>query len=990
MGWVCEWLQASEVLPEASPAFARRVKAHCLADPTFIAEVICNLCPATYEAQLDIFGASAPVLDVAAACLRTVLAEASGSGKEVQGADIIWRAVQAGEADLEPLSDIVWLWRYVLFFAVACEAQARHIGAIMGLDAELQGGLMQMIEIAQARLGSPEGEVAKRRASLASSDGGRQPARRSSSLCPASQSPCAESGTDPDALKDSNEALTKENQSLRRRVQDLDEQVERDRNLKQQSSQALDREFETFNESWRLEKQVKDQEEHIRELQHEVLMGQKARDEQLRLTQEVDLLKMRETELEALKVKHERVCKCLEDAGNVKTALQESQEKHALACREREALEQELGKLRSAGQQLDAWRQKVVDLQLKVGEAEGKTRSAELSRQAAEDDAQRVAGEKSILEERLQESSMQIAALAEREPEADAGEIVEPFTAELRERMRSLEGRNALLEEQLSEEGAGRVAELVVEAESLTGLKDHFERNYEEAARNLKTTKESLEERRTRVEVLEAQMVSLDGRLEASNIEGEVQGKRAEEAELAVAEAQAELMLIRPELEERRARSVALEAELESAQASVQNLLEREAQLSAELLEVKDLRTQSGDALETAEAELRVQQAKASELERAVEELGEANDENQLDLKSAHERLQEAERQRDELEVEAAEARRLRRSLEASSKLEQEFREGMAKWQSKAQSCEGRLVELEKQEATLRRRNAELQQQLKHVDMDKKQAVRCTAGLVEREDVWEQKHGDLIARLTDLQQGLESESRHSDKLKGELETSEEINLELRALLTRFAPAELAVLDARGRDARGAGAKLFALSPEDELAQMRGETRRLQAALTEQRLRNADSSRQLAQTSAKLRQIEKAAERGGLGQLEAPPAPSPDLAPTRGESTPSSASERLRCTPGRSFGGRSPFAEVPTTPKADEAGGAPGAVAPRGSILKKAKARDDERPRMAELEGVKENCPGATSNANLQTDHFQKSGTMSARRPGLLGVSGMAF
>lgn len=201
-------------------------------------------------------------------------------------------------------------------------------------------------------------------------------------------------------------------------------------------------------------------------------------------------------------------------------------------------------------------------------------------------------------------------------------------------------------------------------------------------------------------------------------------------------------------------------------------------------------------------------------------------------------------RDRDDLKRKGAE------SSSEATRLEKE----VAEWRSKASTLEEQLLDVQGRERNQNLELDKLRTQVKQLNYEKLQAARSRSGLVEREGVWEMREGDLMSTICDLQRGLGEQSRHSDGLGEQLNSVEARCEQLEDLLQRFAPAELQLLNARGSDARRPAT--FLPSAQCEAVQLRLENRRLQAALAEQRLRNADSARQLAQLSSRLRHVER--------------------------------------------------------------------------------------------------------------------------------------
>jgi len=135
VGLLLRWLQAGDLLPGELQARGRRLTAHLLADLTFITQVVEQICPVTRAAQTaECPDEAAPAAAAVAGCLAAVLRDAYAV--EVDAEAALRRALRAGEQDMEPLGDIIALWRLVLTFAVCCESKQRHIDCIMQMPAD--------------------------------------------------------------------------------------------------------------------------------------------------------------------------------------------------------------------------------------------------------------------------------------------------------------------------------------------------------------------------------------------------------------------------------------------------------------------------------------------------------------------------------------------------------------------------------------------------------------------------------------------------------------------------------------------------------------------------------------------------------------------------------------------------------------------------------------------------------------------------------------
>ena len=139
--------------------------------------------------------------------------------------------------------------------------------------------------------------------------------------------------------------------------------------------------------------------------------------------------------------------------------------------------------------------------------------------------------------------------------------------------MRGLERRTLLLEEQLVAEGSAKVAELIVEVESLTGLRAHYEERCSGLARDLASRDGELAEALEHLRQLNVELREL--RQQLSETLGDASGQR-DRADTAEGEAE-ELRQWLVELESAATvqceTAVQLEAELVESRSIVERLL---------------------------------------------------------------------------------------------------------------------------------------------------------------------------------------------------------------------------------------------------------------------------------------------------------------------------------------------------------------------------------------------------------------------------------
>ncbi|CAK0834421.1 unnamed protein product [Prorocentrum cordatum] len=861
------WLEASGAAP--------RVTAHILGDQDFVCQAVRDLCPGTHAEHARALGGEAPAADVAAACLGAALGAVRAV--EVDAAGMVARAVRAGGNDLEPLADIVRLWRHVLLYAVCCESRERHVLAIQGMPQDVQQQLMEIITGVEQRLGSPRrsrGETppAARagRASLLSCSGRAEPPsperggpRPRTSLVP------------PGEEKEAIEALLRENEWLRAANRKLGGQAEKQRSALQQSSEAIDGEIESFYHSWHLERQLREKEEQVQLLRQEIDSGRGVVEEAKQLQDELVLARSREAEHKATQQRLEWCNRRLEEAGSVKQELTSCLDAKEELSQENSALKMQVTQLKQAGQRLETFKGRVRDLELMNKDCQTQLREAEARAGCAESERLRLAGDKALLEEQLLQTQMDLNALKEGVPGSlESGGVVEPFTQELRDRMQALESQNACLQEQLTQEGSQRVAELTVDAECARSLRDHYEQEFQGASAQLR-------DERQRAEALLVEGAELREQLRAAEWRAEEEERRADAAEEALAASGEQCAAREEEALLLRSQCAALEAELREARGALEALRGREGDLEEELRQAGEDLAHCRGVLERDAAALGAARARARELEAEADALRaralqaeEAAEEAREDLEMQSGQLEELRRQREQLEGWQGQALELRVERDALAARAEEAEAEAARQASELERCRRDFREGLEQAAELEARalagdceRRDLRQQLAQSGCERALAQRSHAGLVEREEAWAQKQCDLVSRLEDLRDGLGAEEKLSRSLGEQLSAAEGWSSRLEELLRRASPAELERL--RREHAAAVGAPLSAAPPEHEAAQLRAEARRLREALREQRLRGAEEAVRLAQLTARLRQFERAAESGQMGALPAP-------------------------------------------------------------------------------------------------------------------------
>lgn len=936
--WLCRWLQSSQLIDQADPAFIRRVTPHSLSDPAFIAAAIRGLSCGTHQEPEEMAEQSEDAKrEAAATCLSAILkAERS---VDVDAVSLIQRAVQAGVSDLEPLGDIVDLWRHILLAAVSCEAKEKHIDCIQQLPHDLQEGLVQTIEVTEQFL------MNGRRGAGNTNDGY---ARNSDATIPEDNRSCPASSprgsmTPRDRVRlslgmdEDRGALLKELTHLRERNQTLEIQVSRDGKLRQRIDGVLDCDFESFENNWVMEKQLRESNDRIQELEREVRNGRQAIHELTGLREELACAQAREAEHVTTKVHLDRCKQRLEEAGDLKVEVLKAHDQRVAACRERDAMAQEIGQLKSAGQHLDAWKVKAHDLEIHIGEIHAQLRGAEARAGEAEKERQRLADEKTILEGKVQEATLLMAEFQAGQVTSNSlGEMCEPFTAELRERMQDLESRNALLEEQVTVEGAQRVAQLVVEVESLRKMREHFEQRAKELAQELDDRDLKLESTKDQLQEVSEQVKQLEVQCEA------------------------------------------LRADLLEQREQIANKDEEIMRCNMERRQLEDERDSYREQIELHESQKRELDRHSSEI---LTQLTETQEEVSRLQEERVELLEHGRTQGDDLQRQVDQLKCL--ELEAAKAAEDKM------------LADERVAQMEAQLGSVETTRAELLRRVQLSHFDLQQHERSRADFVRQEEVSAHRQSDLLSRIQDLAAGLNQEVAYRDRLCQQLDDSKRRAELLEELLLCIAPSELQRLEEEGKDA-------LCFTDVSELAQLRAENRRLHAQVSEQRLRNAEEVKRSVQASAKLRQLElsglnnhAASHRGEVKVAEKVPSANndsfgmlrklPDSPGTKQESDDCPRLAAQLCTDALqdhedNSGIATPKPDACTIFTAPRRGSTAGDLrksgAPRSSILKKPKASP-----LKDFDDSKENCNPAQSIGKL-------GGTGAAprlRRGGLIGV-----
>jgi DNA-binding Xre family transcriptional regulator len=281
------------------------------------------------------------------------------------------------------------------------------------------------------------------------------------------------------------------------------------------------------------------------------------------------------------------------------------------------------------------------------------------------------------------------------------------------------------------------------------------------------------------------------------------------------------------------------------------------------------------------------------------------------DLEARNLRIEELQHQCKQLECEQIELLRLRREQDQVSQREQEPEEALRRAEQKLSKSklnhEAQVAEFESRIQSYERKNEDLLRRWRQSRTEAQLQGRSRVGLMKREEKWEQTQSHFLARIDDLRDALSEEAQHTDNLSGQLERAEERSRSLEELLRRHAPGELLLLDGRGATRT--------VSRETIEAQLRAENRHLQAQISEQRLRGADETKRLAQTSAKLRQLERCVEEGQLQEFT--------HAPALAALPPSTPSLALEAPAGRTTGaypeGRIALRELPAESADSNAG-----------------------------------------------------------------------
>ncbi|CAK0890077.1 unnamed protein product, partial [Prorocentrum cordatum] len=497
------WLEAVGAAP--------RVTARSLADQGFICQVLRDLCPTTHAEQELALGAEAPAADVAAACLSATFAAVHDAVK-VDPAGMILRAVRAGGNDLEPLADVVRLWRHVLTYAVCCQARERHVLIIQGMPQDAQHRLMEIITGVEQRLGGTQPGRSRRPSSAASLACSRRPSSAASLACPEQADPqspeMAGQGEecrnrlaqalpgeeDESRSRSIVEALLRENERLRAANCELGGQARKSRNALRMSSATIDSEIESYYLDWQLENQLREKEAQVQLLKQQIERGRCMVENAEQLQDELVLARSREAEHKATQQRLEWCNLRLEQVGGMKQELLACIDAKEELSRENDTLRMQVTQLKQNGQMLETFKGRVMDLELLNKDCQTRLREAGARADCAESERQRLAGEKTLLEEQLLQTQMDLNALKEGAPSsAESGGVVEPFTQKLRDKMRALESQNACLQEQLTLEGSQKVAELQVDAECARGLRDQFERQFLDASAQLREKEEQVQ-----------------------------------------------------------------------------------------------------------------------------------------------------------------------------------------------------------------------------------------------------------------------------------------------------------------------------------------------------------------------------------------------------------------------------------------------------------------------------------------------------------------
>jgi len=534
------WLEASDF---GRFWCKRRLNARALADVDFVARCIEGLCPNFFSKHLPKEdGKDSGAVEAAVATVDALFWEQRQV--QVQCKELVRRAEVAGNNDLEPLEDILNLWRYLLVCAVVCESKEEQMQLMLTLPQSNQADIMSCIQAVESKFAanpSPRadsefptptseprhlrnslfggGEVSSTYSAVASAAAGggfdRQvgttagastttPHRGTASVaytpsCFATPTTTIRGEGQSRAMED----LIQQNEMLRNQVEQLSDRLERDRQTRQRSNVLLDGELEAFERSWNLEKLLEQKNDEIKHLTEKVCADMQAADEHQEVLAEVQALRAQEEEHALVRARLERATARLEEVGHLRSDLQAARQLFTEVSSERDEMRLELSHLRQLAQQLDAWKSKAHSLELRSQEAEAKQRSSEVRATAAENEKSRILSEKSILDDQLREANLQITFLKERGPSLEGEEIIEPLTAETREHIQWLEARNSTLEKQLTSEGAEKVAQLTVEVESLKDVKQHLERQMEELRTELSTREALCEEQKRQLQTFQ-------------------------------------------------------------------------------------------------------------------------------------------------------------------------------------------------------------------------------------------------------------------------------------------------------------------------------------------------------------------------------------------------------------------------------------------------------------------------------------------------------
>lgn len=853
-----EWLREVSPISEEHPLHGKRIVPRFLVDPAFITEVVRNLCPSSFTSEV-------PQWEAAARCLQDAFQKSHE--KDIGAQEMLERAIRT--EDMEPLENVVWLWQHILCYATICDAKERHISDMISLPTELGEAITQMIgEVAMLPCPSPTmspemSAPSSPRSRVMEEDGGLCEAFGTVASDPL-VAPGAQDVKDYEHVKQQRDALAKKYKKLQLQLDYQAAQTEKAGIVNRRSSLVLDAEFESFEQSWNLEKQLKEKDEVIKKMHEQVLSGRRAQDDLNRLSEEIDSARLREVEFETLKSKYDRNLQRLEEMGDLKVQLKAVQEKNLVMQRERDALSHEFEQLRATESQCSNWRTKTRDLEVECANNQVKVREADGRVHSMENQCQKLLGEKTSLERQLQELHSRVSALIGQgsldEGASSSGMgVVEEQMGELRETIQTLRARIAVLEQKLSAAAPERAAELAVEVEHLRDLKQHFQDESASLAERLIIETANLRSREADCAAFEAHDLQIMQRTAVLEEEGIQQRKELEVAALALTE----------EVTMRES----FEADLASSRKIcevAETLMRSEATALAEahsgLLETEVAGEREKRALELAdcrkaraEGRLVVQSRELAEAMADSRTHQEAEEELRAKLHAYSAQLEAAEHQCAQLQDDAEEVNILRRErsglLTNSANLQQsEERLQQEVHELKEQTCANAALaaDCESRKASHAIEIEKLQLQLKMNSYQKDVALRCTAGMAERDSRWLQQYEDSKAKLRDWEQELDGRVQHIRQLQEQLAISENQNEQLRLLAQRLAPAELDALDGACLQAPLSEGTLARRTPAcTRLAGLREENARLRAARSDQRARSATETQDLVQVHAKL-------------------------------------------------------------------------------------------------------------------------------------------